>query len=199
MTILYNSFCGNIGRHDLWHITSCNSNQNHEIINSSIHSTFVLTYAWFSSCGLAVLVIRRSSNAQAPLFVWLFILRPAIKRSFCTIAAWSRGIVPKGLVHRIRILSDKMNMFQQSHFFLADQELLRGKPRHYFGSSVSNSTSEEVSSMLRPTHAGEGGFKRHLCHVQPYLQTYFGLKQVISVSATTVLQTQLKAPVTLQS
>jgi hypothetical protein len=165
----------------------------------TVHSTFVLTYTWFSSCGLAVLVIRRSSNAQAPLFVWLFILRPAIKRSFCTIAAWSRGIVPKGLVHRIRILSDKMNIFQQSHFFLADQELLRGKPRHYFGSSVSNSTSEEVSSMLRPTHAGEGGFKRHLCHVQPYLQTYFGLKQVISVSATTVLQTQLKAPVTLQS
>jgi hypothetical protein len=31
--------------------------------------------------------------------------------------------------------------------------------------------------MLRPTHAGEGGFKRHSCHVQPYLQTYFGLKQ----------------------
>ena len=156
------------------------------IFSSSFHS-YIFTLVWFSSYGLAFLVICRSSNAQAPLFVWLFTLRPAIKRSFCSLQFDLMALWPKGLAQRNIILSDSSRTCFYNFTLFGGPGALERETSANYRSIVSVFTSVEVSSKLRPTHAGEGGIKRHLCHVQPYSQIISWTKWLFSQGQQRVL------------
>ena len=101
-------------------------------------------------------------------------IRAQIMSSFMLTAFWYLGIAAKRPGANTYVKNSRWT-YQQTTVSLADKELLRGKPQQMIINSLSVRYFGYFLKAL--THSnGEGGFKRHLCQVQPYLQQHFGLR-----------------------